>query len=390
MFYNHPLLLFANLILIAFMTLALFISWRHNRSFPGIKEWFWGYLFAFLDFAYFMLNPSISDVIPQIFSDLILNSLFITSGFFAYVGCRKLNNFQFQSPKVLLIIICLTVFSATYFDWRFANNEIGFILASVLTGLFFIMGSLPFYAIKFSTHPIRYALSFILFLHGIFTLFRPLLLTAEAEAILLNLSPNLNGYATILLQELLFTPLLAMSALLVINEENFRQLRIQAEFDSLTNIRNRRSFLELLHKATSLSGRLKTPLAILTIDLDGFKSINDQYGHIAGDQVLKAFCTIAEKCIRSEDGFGRIGGEEFAMYLINTDIPTALTIAERIRSTAETSPVEVSGKLIHYTASIGVTKYQENLGIESALGHADKALYLAKQNGRNRTELAAA
>jgi diguanylate cyclase (GGDEF)-like protein len=385
MFYNHPLLLIADLLLVTLMTIALFFTWRFNKEFLGLKEWFLGFSCALANLLYFLLKPNHFEII----SDAILYSLFMATGFFAYIGCRKVNHKSIKSYRLHILAIVLVLFVSIYLNSVGSNDQIGFTLSSALAGLFCIGGSVSLFRHGSAIYPIRAMLSSVLFLHGIFTVLRPILFEKSIEGWLIK-SLSIDGFVTILFQQIIFTPLMAISVLLVVNEENLYKLRIQAEHDSLTNLRNRRSFLEQLRKAASLSSRLKTPLAILTIDLDDFKSINDQYGHQAGDEVLKAFCRIAEKCIRGEDGFGRLGGEEFAMYLINTDIPTALTIAERIRATVETSPVEISGKSIYYTTSLGVTKYDAILGIENALGKADHALYEAKRNGRNRTELAAA
>lgn len=385
MFENHPLLLIADLLLVTLMTSSLFIAWRFNKNFPGLKEWFLGFLCAFANLLIFLIKPANFTFA----SDLVLHILLIATGFFAYLGCIKVSHQKISGYKRHILVIVAVICIAMYFKIFESNEQIAFVLTSFLAGLFCIAGSLYVLRNRPVIYPIRTILSIALLIHGLFTILRPILFQEGVE-VFLKTSLNINGYVIILLQQIIFTPLLTICALLVINEENLYQLRIQAEHDSLTNLRNRRSFMEEIRKAASLSSRLKTPLAILTIDLDDFKSINDEYGHQAGDEVLKAFCRLAEKCIRSEDGFGRLGGEEFAMYLINTEIQTALTIAERIRASVEASPVEVSGKLIRYTASIGITKYDEKLGVENALGKADKALYDAKRNGRNRTELAAA
>lgn len=385
MFQNHPLLLIADLLLVTFMTLALFFAWRFNKNFPGLKEWFFGFVCAFLNLLYFLLKPNNLEII----SDLILQFLLITTGFFAYVGCRKVNHQKIRTFSPYILVIAFVLLLATYFKVFETNEKFGFFITSFLAGLFCIGGALSLFRHNITTYPIRAILSSTLLMHGIFTVLRPSLFLETVEKVLIA-ALSVNGYVIILFQQIIFTPLLAICVLLVINEENLHQLRIQAEHDPLTNLRNRRSFMEQLRKAASLSSRLKTPLAILTIDLDNFKLINDQFGHQAGDEVLKSFCKIAAKCIRSEDGFGRLGGEEFAMYLMNTDIQTALTIAERIRTSVESSPVELSEKSIRYTTSIGVTKLDGNLDIENALGKADHALYQAKRNGRNRTELAAA
>ena len=105
---------------------------------------------------------------------------------------------------------------------------------------------------------------------------RPLLFTPITESLLKQFL-SISGFEFILFQQIIFTPILALSIILLVNEDNSHQLRIQAEYDSLTCLRNRGSFFSQLRKAANLSSRLKTPLTILTVDLDHFKLINDQY-----------------------------------------------------------------------------------------------------------------
>lgn len=383
MFYNHPLLLVADLLLVVIMTAFIFVTWHFNSSFKGMREWFLAFACASSNLTLFIFKPEIN----PIGLNLALQTLLISTGLFALSGCLIYINRKISISKAYFFIIIPTLIISTYFANLQSNHPLGFLITSFVTGCFFIVGGLNLRRDGFKSHPIRYALSAAIFMHGVFMVCRPVLFMPAVELILKQFI-SISGFELILFQQIIFTPILALSIILLVNEDNSHQLRIQAEYDSLTCLRNRGSFFAQLRKAASLSSRLKTPLTILTVDLDHFKSINDRYGHQAGDEVLISFARIAEQCIRNGDGIGRVGGEEFSIYLMNTNTDSASIIAERLRSTIESSPVKLASGEIHYSASIGIARYDENLGIDSVVDLADRALYWAKQNGRNRVEMA--
>ncbi|MBK8009623.1 MAG: GGDEF domain-containing protein [Rhizobiales bacterium] len=126
-------------------------------------------------------------------------------------------------------------------------------------------------------------------------------------------------------------------------------------------------------------------MAIFMFDIDKFKSINDRFGHPGGDKVIKLLATTAKKTLRQTDVFGRLGGEEFAAFLGNTDEKGAVIVAERVRLAFKEAAKVVDGTAIGATVSIGVTfttNYQDQ--VDGLLGRADEALYEAKNSGRNR------
>lgn len=380
MFYNHPYLLIADLLLVIIMTGFIFTAWYFNRQFKGIWEWFIAFACGSANMLIYIWKPISSDAI----SDLILNTLLIFTGYFAFLGSRRYMGGGAEPYRIQLLLITLIVSASNYL--RESHGEISFMLSSLTAGGFCIAAGVVLWRGAFSSHPIRRALAIGTLIHGTFMALRPLLFTAPAEAFI-ETYLSMNGFVLILFEQIIFSPALGLSVILLINEENSRQLRIQAEYDSLTCLRNRGSFFARLRKAISLSTRLKTPLSILSIDLDRFKSINDNYGHQAGDDVLKSFSRIAEQCIRDGDELGRIGGEEFCIFLMNTPISQAAIIAERLRSMIEKTPVEINDQSIPYTASIGIAGFDDSSSMEAVIDKADRALYLAKRNGRNRVEL---
>jgi diguanylate cyclase (GGDEF)-like protein len=162
-----------------------------------------------------------------------------------------------------------------------------------------------------------------------------------------------------------------------------RQLRDAATKDFLTGVFNRRHFFSLGEGYYESSVREKFPLAAAMIDVDDFKKVNDTYGHQAGDAVLKGLGNLLAESFREGDLIGRYGGEEFACVAITTDEQAAMTTFERVRKAIEEMEVTYDGGILRLTASIGMTmNHSENLG--KMLDIADKALYQAKSEGKNR------
>lgn len=164
------------------------------------------------------------------------------------------------------------------------------------------------------------------------------------------------------------------------------ELSRKATMDSLTNLYNRDYFENSLAKEFSLAQRTQRPLSLLMIDIDHFKKINDQWGHQAGDGVLKYVSQMLKSSCRDSDIVARYGGEEMAIILAEASSEQALDVAERIRLSLEKRPCELNGEQIHVTASIGVaTNDLRRDSPASLIKAADEALYRSKAEGRNRT-----
>jgi diguanylate cyclase (GGDEF)-like protein len=152
--------------------------------------------------------------------------------------------------------------------------------------------------------------------------------------------------------------------------------------DALTGIANRRLFLESLGGAISFAQRHQTPLSIIMADLDDFKSVNDTFGHNAGDHVLQAFATLLMENSRQEDLAARFGGEEFIMMLPGAGPEEAAVLGERLRR--HWTELTYPGLRIDLTASFGVAAYQTGDRVDGFIERADKALYEAKIMGKNQ------
>jgi diguanylate cyclase (GGDEF)-like protein len=163
------------------------------------------------------------------------------------------------------------------------------------------------------------------------------------------------------------------------------QLRELADIDELTKLPNRRQFLRSLETEFVRVQRYDRPLSVLMIDADDFKLINDRHGHFAGDEVLRALAVRLRGIVRQIDLLGRLGGEEFAVAIMEADMPAALETAERLRREIAAEPFQVAAGKIQVTVSVGVaTRRSRDDNAAQLLSLADKAMYLAKTGGRNR------
>jgi diguanylate cyclase (GGDEF)-like protein len=155
--------------------------------------------------------------------------------------------------------------------------------------------------------------------------------------------------------------------------------------DPLTGLANRRAFLDSAAQLTQTQTARDVPVAVFMIDLDRFKSVNDQFGHSVGDEVLRIFAESAQVNLRPTDIVARLGGEEFAVLLADACRDNAFKVAERIRSTFAALAATVAGHAVNATASIGVAIIQDpQQDVHALLAQADQALYRAKARGRNR------
>jgi diguanylate cyclase (GGDEF)-like protein len=164
-----------------------------------------------------------------------------------------------------------------------------------------------------------------------------------------------------------------------------RLVEQQAITDELTHLANRRRFMEILELELSRAERFEGTVTIVLADLDDFKSVNDRFGHQVGDSVLRAFAEVLTEGVRGIDMAARLGGEEFAVLLPQTDMRGGMALAERLRvALAERGLDLPGGERLHVTASFGVAFYPGASSVSDLLNSADQALYVAKREGKNR------
>lgn len=159
----------------------------------------------------------------------------------------------------------------------------------------------------------------------------------------------------------------------------------EATVDSLTGLFNRRHFLELAEQAFTRENRVRRGLTVLMLDVDHFKKVNDQFGHAAGDEAIRAVGAVLTTNLREYDIVGRLGGEEYAMMLVDCEITAGSEIADRVRQGVADKELVFGDKTTRVTISIGVAQASESdETVERTLSRADQALYKAKDGGRNR------
>ena len=228
----------------------------------------------------------------------------------------------------------------------------------------------------------------MLFAHGALFLLR----TPLSQ--MLPWSPTMQVFDSVWLtvlsfEALLFTIAIAFILLAMAKERTELRHKTAALVDPLTGIANRRAFLEAAQELSEQQAEDPRPIAVLLADLDHFKSINDRFGHGAGDFVLQIFADCAAAKLGPYDMIGRLGGEEFAILLYDAGRDKALAIGERIRLSFEDAASEVDGFEVGGTVSMGMAVCEDGvLDMSSMLAQADEALYCAKERGRNRIEAA--
>jgi diguanylate cyclase (GGDEF)-like protein len=170
-------------------------------------------------------------------------------------------------------------------------------------------------------------------------------------------------------------------------DRNTQELERLSITDSLTGLYNRRHLFETGMREMARTRRYSNPVSLMMIDVDHFKAINDTWGHPTGDRVLQELAQVMKSIVRDQDSAGRLGGEEFAVILPETDPQGAGIIAERLRAAVQESAMVTvdDGSSVNVTVSIGIaTSTPDNDSFEAVMSHADKGLYLAKDGGRNR------
>jgi diguanylate cyclase (GGDEF)-like protein len=362
--------------------LLLLFAWAQNTAIHGVCWWGFAHLIRAASIVLFGTYGSAPDLI----SIDLANALLFTAFAVTWTGARVFDGRPVEpvylvTGAVLWLLICRLPILADALQTR------TFIASGIITAYTWLT-AYEFWRGRSEQLVSRWPAIFMLFAHGALFLLRTPL------ALLLPWSPSNSVFGSVWLtvlsfEALLFTISIAFILLAMAKERTELRHRTAALVDPLTGIANRRSFLQ---DATQLAKRHSGdphPTAVLLIDLDHFKSINDRFGHALGDRVLEIFSEAARKSVRSTDLLGRLGGEEFAAVLRDTSRDKAVAVAERIRETFAHAAQEVDGRPVCATLSIGLAYCQEAaLDVAELLAQSDQALYFAKEHGRNRVEIA--
>ena len=380
---HSPTLVILAAIQAALVTAVLFAVWYFNRGIPGLRAW----TLSFLGASVFCVMLLVRHRVPELSAVLVAQgslavaALGFLQGSRAYMGRGPLHRGAWMAVVVLLALSAFFTVVQPHPGARFA-------LTSLFSGICFLLTAYTLAQGGFRRGPVRYLVAGVIALHGAFVLLRPALFKLPAAWAGSDLLPLVSQF--VVLESVLALVLIGFGVLMLATEFSTRELKHLAEVDPLTSAFNRRAFLTLLDKAISHAQRARSPLPVLVIDLDYFKKINDTWGHPGGDEVLRHFVWLAHRCLRNEDVMGRLGGEEFAIFLPGAELAGAAAVAERLRALVAAQPAPGTGdrqRGIPLTVSIGVALHAAGDTAGAVLQRADEAMYLAKQRGRNRVEV---
>jgi diguanylate cyclase (GGDEF)-like protein len=363
--------------------LLLLFAWVQNTAITAVAWWGFAHLLRAASVVLFGLYGSAPDVV----SIDIANAILFTAFALTWTGARVFDHLRPQplllfGGAALWLLLCRMPLVADSFNMRVLVSS-GIITAYTWATAY------EFWRGRSEPLVSRWPAIFMLFAHGALYLLR------TPFGAMLPWSPTSNEvfesvWLTVLsFEALLFTIAIAFILLAMAKERTEHRHKTAALIDPLTGVANRRAFLQDGEAQLKRQAADPRPIAVMLLDLDNFKSINDRFGHAVGDRVLELFAGVAGRAMRRMDLFGRLGGEEFAALLFDVTRERALAVAEEIRSTFAAASSQVDGKALDATVSIGVViNHDATLDLAALLAQADHALYRAKDNGRNRVETA--
>ncbi|MEJ2434941.1 MAG: GGDEF domain-containing protein [Pseudolabrys sp.] len=366
----------------AILGLLLLFAWAQHTAITAVCWWGFAHLIRAGSVVLFGLYGSV----PNLISIDLANALLFTAFAVTWTGARVFDGRPVEpvymvTGAVLWLLICRLPVLADAVQTRA-------MIASGIITTYTWLTAYEFWRGRNEQLVSRWPAIFMLFAHGsLFLLRTPLVM-------LLPWSPQNAVMGSVWLtvlsfEALLFTISVAFILLAMAKERTELRHRNAAMLDSLTGLANRRSFLQDAGQLAKRHAAKPRPTAVLLIDLDHFKSINDRFGHALGDRVLEIFSQAARASVRSTDLLGRLGGEEFAAVITDTSRDKAVAVAERIRAAFAQAGKEVDGRPVGATLSIGLAYCEEPvLDMQELLAQSDQALYCAKERGRNRVEVA--
>ena len=367
----------------AMLGLLLLFAWIQNSGIHAVAWWGCAHLLRAASVMLFGMYGSVSDAI----SIDLANALLFTSYAVTWSGARV---FDGRAPEPMYLVGGAILWILVSHTSSFVDSlDAKVLLASGIITAYTWATAYEFWRGRSEPLVSRWPAIFMLFAHGALFLLR----TPLAQV--LPWSPTNQVFDSVWLtvlsfEALLFTIAIAFILLAMAKERTELRHKTAALVDPLTGIANRRAFLEDVMAMSRRQDSEGRSVAVLLIDLDHFKSINDRFGHAVGDRVLQVFVEAASAKLGPGDLIGRLGGEEFAVVLYDSGRDKGLAIAERIRLAFEDAAFDVDGRPIGGTLSMGIAIAEANLfDIPTVLAQADEALYCAKERGRNRVEIAA-
>jgi diguanylate cyclase (GGDEF)-like protein len=355
----------------------LLFAWSQDRV-RALAWWGAAYLIGGFAAALWIIDPQAVPFMPQTLpSALLLLSCGMVWNAARLFHGRKILWVSMSFGALSWMMLCVWPLFASSAAHRL-------ILASLIVSAYTFLTAAELWRERRKALIRRWPALFVPALHG------AVFLSPIAIASLMPEQPGVVTLATgwlvvFLLETLLYVVGAAFIVLVLSKERTVRMHKTAALTDPLTGLYNRRGLIEAARELGATASRRAKPVTVLAFDLDYFKSINDRFGHAAGDEVIKLFASVASSSMRATDFVARLGGEEFAALFSGT-LDEGILVAERVRVAFETAGRTVSGRYIGATVSVGVAAHAAATNIDALLARADEALYAAKTGGRNRVE----
>lgn len=362
----------------------ILLSALANR-YKGINYWLLGNILAALGYFLIVFRGVVSDF----FSIIIANILIIAGYSFALQGISCFTEQNFPSYWILALN---SVFLVIHFHFTYTLDSLCFRIINVSWIAFIISGFSAYQLLNNKDQRLLISSRFtaiIFLLQSSLTLAR-IIVTLSDKLSNSLFALNLDGFQVFyFIASFINSFLMTVGFITMVCQRLYQDLNTLAECDFLTNILNRRAIEHQINREIAYCQRENRKITLILMDIDRFKSINDNYGHNSGDLVLKNFTQTLTLIIRQEDLLGRWGGEEFLIVSRVDTVEDAVILAERLRNAIQNEKLIVHHTIIKYTVSLGVAVY----GIhgqtkQELIIAADRALYSAKNSGRNQVAIA--
>ncbi len=356
----------------------------HGRGVEGVPAFTAANMLAVLS----MLAYASAEIVPPGAYVMVSNAAWACSAALVYIGVRQFFGLR---PHILrtTVLCSLCMFGFALLLYRNDSLVARMMLFSVYTCvLMSATGAVIFRQRKRiqTSGVVLYLMLAFFGLVGLHAL-RVLVYGSGVEAPVSLLQPSAWGLFFIVCGSVT-VPALFLALLFLIQTCQAEKMQAALTFDSLTQAYSRRSIMDELEHELQRCERTDGKLAVLVLDIDHFKSINDRYGHAAGDTALRHYARVVQNAVRASDRFGRLGGEEFVLLMYDCDPARALVQAQRVCDALRDTPLYLQGVEVPMTTSGGLASYQPGDSADVILARADVALYRAKEQGRDRVEMA--
>jgi diguanylate cyclase (GGDEF)-like protein len=357
---------------------AMLLFFGTQENFPALRWWGTAYLLGAVSVA---LSTLASNMLGAMLS-LALNAV-------GFAACGMVWNaarvFHGRKPNLPGLLLGAMVWVAAVMMLKPEASAIRFMIGAAIVAVYAALTAAQLWSERRKTLQRRWPAIVVPVLHG-FVLMLPILLGGL-------LRPHDDAFASSIwvtvfsIELVLYAVATVFVIFMLVSERVVTAHKTAASTDPLTGMFNRRGFAEATSRVIEREANAGRPVTVLIFDLDHFKSINDRFGHSAGDEILKLFATVVLSTLRITDLSGRVGGEEFAA-LLPCPLEEGVIAAERVREAFADSGIVVEDGPVDTTVSIGVAGGPAGTELEVLLAAADSALYQAKRNGRNRVETA--